>query len=103
MKAYEGNLKALGQIQVGLDAKLTEIASCENLVELYSKNLDANRTNGKWLRRAVSRMYNKECTGEAIYVELVDAYQVADPSPEASVSMLPFYYSKGISQGSRIF
>lgn len=97
MKAYEGNLKALGQIQVGLDAKLTEIASCENLVELYSKNLDANRTNGKWLRRAVSRMYNKECTGEAIYVELVDAYQVADPSPEASV----FYATVLLQQGNK--
>ncbi|MGB0778256.1 MAG: hypothetical protein ACPGR7_09540 [Flavobacteriaceae bacterium] len=97
MKAYEVNLRALGQIQGGLDAKLTEIASCDNLVDLYSKNLAANQTNAKWLKRAVSRMFNKECTDAPIYVDLVDAYQTADPSPEASV----FYATVLLKQGKK--
>jgi Tfp pilus assembly protein PilF len=84
-RAYENNLKALSQVQVGCDSRLTTIASCDNLVALYSKNLEANRNNGKWLQRAVSRMYNKDCTDADIYVSLVDAYQIASPSPEASV------------------
>ncbi|MGB0837812.1 MAG: hypothetical protein ACPGRE_06905 [Flavobacteriaceae bacterium] len=96
-KAYETNLKALGQIQPGLDRKLTEIASCDNLIALYSKNLEANKSNGKWLKRAVSRMYNKDCTDAPIYVQLVDAYQVVDPSPEASV----FYASVLLKQGNK--
>lgn len=83
--AYEKNLIAMGQIQGNLDSKLTTIASCENLVALYSKNLEANKNNGKWLQRAVSRMYNKDCTDADVYVQLVDAYQIASPSPEASV------------------
>lgn len=84
-RAYENNLKALSQVQVGCDSRLTTIASCDNLVALYSKNLEANKNNGKWLQRAVSRMYNKDCTDADIYVSLVDAYQIASPSPEASV------------------
>jgi len=96
-KAYETNLNALGQIQPGLDRKLTEIASCDNLIDLYSKNLEANKSNGKWLKRAVSRMYNKECTDVPIYVKLVDAYQITDPSPEASV----FYASVLLKQGNK--
>ncbi|MFD1293470.1 tetratricopeptide repeat protein [Lutibacter holmesii] len=84
-KIYQQNLKALMQIESGLDSRLSSISTCENLIPLNKKNFDAHKADPVWLRRAVSRMYNKECTDDPFYDTLVEAYVKADPSPQASV------------------
>lgn len=82
---YQKNLTALVQIESSLDAKLSSISTCENLIPLNKKNFDSHKEDAVWLRRAVSRMYNKECTDDPFYDTLVEAYVKADPSPQASV------------------
>lgn len=76
----EAVLKNIGIIGGGLDAKIEELLTCERLVPLYRRDFDANRSNGQWLKRAVSRMYKKECTNDSLYEELVEAYANAEPS-----------------------
>ncbi len=84
-KVYQQILTNLTIVQTGLDAKLTEISTCENLIPLYKKYFDEKNADPVWLKRAVSRMYNKECTDDPFYDTLVEAYVKADPSPNASV------------------
>jgi len=84
-KIYQQILTNLTIVETSLDAKLTEISTCENLIPLYQKYFDEKQNDGVWLKRAVSRMYNKECTDDPFYDTLVEAYVKADPSPNASV------------------
>ena len=84
-KIYQQILTNLTIVETSLDAKLTEISTCENLIPLYKKYFDEKQNDGVWLKRAVSRMYNKECTDDPFYDTLVEAYVAADPSPQASV------------------
>ena len=84
-KIYQQILTNLSIVETGLDAKLSAISTCENLIPLNKKNFEVNKNNGVWLKRAVSRMYNKECTDDPFYDTLVEAYVHADPSPQASV------------------
>ncbi len=84
-KIYQQILTNLTIVETGLDAKLTEISTCENLIPLYKKYFDEKNSDPVWLKRAVSRMYNKECTDDPFYDTLVEAYVKADPSPNASV------------------
>ncbi|REE80542.1 tetratricopeptide repeat protein [Lutibacter oceani] len=84
-KIYQQLMTNLSIVEGGLDQKLASISTCERLIPFNRKNFDANKTNGVWLKRAVSRMYNKECTEDPLYDELVEAYVHADPSPNASV------------------
>lgn len=84
-KIYQQNMTALEQVESGLDAKIAEISTCENLIPLNKKYFAENKDDAQWLRRAVSRMYNKECTDDPFYATLVEAYVHADPSPEANV------------------
>ena len=72
-------------VEGGLDQKLAAISTCERLIPFNRKNFEANKTDALWLKRAVSRMYNKECTDDPLYDQLVEAYVHADPSPQASV------------------
>lgn len=82
---YQQNLGALVQIESGLDSRLSSISTCENLIPLNKKNYESHKDDPIWLRRAVSRMFNKECTDDPFYDTLVEAYVKADPSPQASV------------------
>lgn len=95
LRAYSVNSKALGQVEAGLDQIIVELSTCERLIPLYTRDFPANKTNAKWLKRAVSRMYNKECTDDPLYETLVEAYVAADPSPEASVFFASILYKKG--------
>ncbi len=83
LKAYTVNSKALGQIEGGLDAIIEEISNCDRLKPLYARDFEANKNNEKWLKRAVSRMFNKECTEDALFEKLVRAYAEASPSADA--------------------
>ncbi len=83
--AIEQTLTNLELVEAGLDAKLAAISTCDNLIPLNKKYFEENKKNGVWLKRAVSRMFNKECTDDPFYDVLVEAYVHADPSPQASV------------------
>ena len=83
LRAYNINSKALGQIEGGLDKMIIDLATCENLIPLYKRDFEANRTNETWLKRAVSRMFYKGCQSDPLYADLAKAYAEASPSPEA--------------------
>jgi tetratricopeptide (TPR) repeat protein len=92
---YQQILTNLSLVETGLDAKLSAISTCENLIPLNKKYFESNKTNAEWLRRAVSRMYVKECTDDPLYAKLVEAYVHADPSPQASVFYAGILSDKG--------
>jgi tetratricopeptide (TPR) repeat protein len=66
-----------------LDAIISEIATCERLVPLYKRDFEANKTNTTWLRRAVSRMFNKGCQEDSMYETLAKAYAESAPSADS--------------------
>ena len=79
---YESYLTNYDKIGGSIDSKLGQLANCENLIPLYKKGFETNKTNAVWLKRAVSRMYNKDCTDDPLYVELVKAYDATEPSAD---------------------
>jgi tetratricopeptide (TPR) repeat protein len=83
LNAYEINSRALGTIEGGLDAIITEIATCDRLVPLYKRAFEENKGNAVWLRRAVSRLFNKECQDDPMFETLAKAYAEATPSPDS--------------------
>ena len=82
-RAYTINSRALGTVEGNLDAIISEIATCERLVPLYQRDFEVNKSNAVWLKRSVSRMFNKGCQSEPLFEVLVRAYAEASPSPEA--------------------
>jgi len=82
-RAYTVNSTALGTVEGGLDAIISEIATCVRLIPLYERDFEANKSNAVWLKRSVSRMFNKGCQEEPLFEKLVRAFAEASPSPEA--------------------
>ena len=94
-KIYQQILTNLNIVEGGLDAKLASISTCENLIPLNKKYFEEKKNDKIWLKRAVSRMYAKECTADPFYDTLVETYVKADPSPQASVFYAGILMKKG--------
>ena len=76
----EVNTLAISQIINNLNVMISSEASCDNLVTLYRTNFDSNRFDEKWLSRALRQMNVKECSGDPLFVELVEALHAVSPS-----------------------
>lgn len=83
--SYNSYLAAYDQVSGSIDSKLGILANCENLIPLYTKDFETYKTDAVWLKRAVNRMYNKECTDDPLYIKLVKAYDATAPSADTKV------------------
>jgi tetratricopeptide (TPR) repeat protein len=77
---YQASIDAYEKISGSIDTYLGQLANCENLIPLYAKDFEIHKNDAVWLKRAVSRMYNKECTDDPLYIKLVKAYDETAPS-----------------------
>ena len=83
-RVYETNTLAFSTFSGNLDAMIAKESSCENLIPLYRKNFDANKSDSVWLNRAASRMDAKECSDDPLFVELVEALHAIKPSSNSA-------------------
>lgn len=94
-KVYQDYLKNYDVILKSIDVKIGTIADCENLIPLYKKNFETNKSDAVWLKRAVSRMYQKECTEDPLYENLVKAYDAVNPSAETKIYLVAILMKNG--------
>jgi secreted protein containing tetratricopeptide repeats len=71
-------------IAESIDAKLGQLADCQNLIPLYTKNFEANKTNEEWLRRAAGKMSDKDCTKDPLFVKIVTSLHNVKPSANSA-------------------
>ncbi|SFZ93055.1 hypothetical protein SAMN05428642_1021154 [Flaviramulus basaltis] len=83
-RSSESYLKAYDQISDGIDKKLGDRANCDNLIPLYQKDFEENKTNALWLQRAAGKMSEKECTDDPLFFKLVNAYHELSPSANSA-------------------
>lgn len=101
LKAYTTNSSALGTVEGGLDAKISALATCERLIPIYTKDYEANKENGVWLKRAVSRMYNKGCQTDPLFKKLAKSYADVTQSSDAYNFLASVLKDNGDSAGAR--
>jgi tetratricopeptide (TPR) repeat protein len=83
-RAYNINSNAIGTFLSNLDAIIAKEATCENLIPLYKRNFEANKSDVIWLKRAASRMDSKECSDDPLFVTLVEALHALEPSADSA-------------------
>ncbi|AEK22377.1 Conserved hypothetical protein [Capnocytophaga canimorsus Cc5] len=86
-KALENARKRMDnyeKISESVDGKLGQLADCPNLIPLYTKGFDENKSNEEWLRRAAGKMTDKDCTSDPLYVKIVTALHNLSPSASSA-------------------
>lgn len=85
------------KISSSVDAKLGKLADCDNLIPLYQKNFEAHKTDVAWLKSAAGRMDAKDCTGDPMFVKLVEALDQLEPSASSKYYLGSLYEEQGNS------
>ena len=93
--SYNSYLENYETIGGSIDSKLGILANCENLIPLYTKDFETFKNDAVWLQRAVSRMYNKECTDDPLYIKLVKAYDETAPSADTKYFVASLLFKQG--------
>lgn len=83
-RIYNVNSNAIGTFLSNLDAIIAIEATCENLIPLYQRNFEANKTDAIWIKRAASRMDSKDCSDDPLFVTLVEALHTLEPSADSA-------------------
>ena len=83
LRSYNSFSENYGKISGSIDSKLGALADCENLVPLYEKNFEAKKGDIEWVKRAVGRMFAKECTDSPLFRQLFEAQLALEPSASA--------------------
>lgn len=79
------NSESYGKIAGSVDSKLGALADCENLIPLYERSYEAKKGDVTWVKRAVGRMFSKDCIDDPMFKKLFEAQLKLDPSADAYV------------------
>ncbi len=83
LKSYNSYSENYGKISGSIDSKLGALADCENLIPLYEKSFEQKKNDIDWVKRAVGRMFTKECTDDPLFRKLFEAQLALEPSASA--------------------
>lgn len=86
LKADKRELKTLTDVSNNMEVTLAPLATCEILVDMYTKNFEEKKADLKWLQRAAKLLKKKECTSEEVFFNIAIALYELDPSaPSAAL------------------
>tara|TARA_R110002049_G_scaffold155557_3_gene320466 strand:- start:79 stop:1470 length:1392 start_codon:yes stop_codon:yes gene_type:complete len=94
------NSEKYGIVANNMDVKLGSLADCENLIPLYEKNFDSKQNDLDWVKRAVSRMFNKECLDSEMFKKLFERQLAMEPSANAYVYSAALKLKDGDKSGA---
>ncbi len=83
LRVATNNSETYGKIANSIDSKLGGLADCDNLIPLYEKNFENKKGDVNWVKRAVGRMFSKECTDDPLFRKLFEAQLALEPSASA--------------------
>ncbi|WP_445381238.1 tetratricopeptide repeat protein [Robiginitalea sp. IMCC43444] len=83
LKSYNSYSENYGKIAGSIDSKLGALADCENLIPLYQRSFEEKKGDIAWVKRAVGRMFAKECTDDPLFRKLFEAQLALEPSASA--------------------
>ncbi|NND14768.1 MAG: hypothetical protein HKN89_00410 [Eudoraea sp.] len=83
LKVATTNSVSYGKINESIDSKLGALADCGNLTPLYQRNFEEKKNDINWVKRAVGRMFSKDCTDDPLFRQLFEAQLALEPSADA--------------------
>ena len=99
-RAATVNSESYGKIAGSIDSKLGALADCGNLIPLYEKSFESKKGDVTWVKRAVGRMFSKECTDDPLFSKMVEVQAELDPSADVYVYLGTLKSKSGDSKGA---
>ncbi|MGL5914132.1 MAG: hypothetical protein ACRCZB_08195 [Bacteroidales bacterium] len=93
----EKNGKDVKQVRETLDEIFLRcgVASCENLISLYTSRFDENKDNVEFLEKLVNILSANQCNTNNLYFEASEALFKAKPSAQAAMGLAQTFKQQG--------
>ena len=83
LKSYTSYSTYHGKILNSIEVKLGDLADCQNLIPFYENTFAKKKDDVLWIKKAVGRMFNKDCLETHTFQKLFDTQLQLDPSADA--------------------
>ena len=103
IKSYNSFLKAYNQINKGMEKDLGDRGNCENLIPLYENSFEINQNDGKWLSRAMNRLYVKQCDDSSLFIKIVQKKNELEPNASTAYYLGTIKDKQGNSSEALVF
>ncbi|MGB5691855.1 MAG: hypothetical protein WBM43_04525 [Flavobacteriaceae bacterium] len=100
LKVATTNSESYGKITGSIESKLGALADCDNLIPLYQKGFDTKKGDVDWVKRAVGRMFSKDCTDDPLFSKMVEVQAELDPSADVYVYLGTLKSKNGDNKGA---
>lgn len=100
LRSYTSYSENYGRISSSIEVKLGALANCDNLIDIYQKNFMDKKEDVVWVKKAVSRMFNKKCMEAPMFKKLFDQQLHLDPSADAYLYSGILKIKEGDTQGA---
>lgn len=87
------NAEEIGQYMTNVEALFAPYASCDELVNIYSKKFDANPDDIDLLKKITGIMRKKGCTEQELFFKTSEQLHKLDPSPSTAFLMAQMCYN----------
>ena len=81
--------------KVNVELLFGPVATCDDLIKIYSARFDENKENTDWLKRGTRLMDRKDCTKDPLFVKMAETLHNLEPSAESAYAMGKMMVSKG--------
>ena len=92
----EKELDTLSDVKNNLYKTIGPHATCEKLIDLYTRSFDLYKEDIEWMKRAAKLLYKKECTDSDIFFSISEELYKLDPSPFSAYKMGISAYKRGL-------
>lgn len=82
-------------LQMSLDQIISNVGTCEDLLAQFKPYLATNKTDKEWLNKAEKALRAKKCTGDPIYIEILEYLYKLDPTLDVAKRLSSYYYGSG--------
>lgn len=72
------------KIKESIDTKIGTRADCDNLIPLFTKKFDENKTDASWLKMAAQRLSAKKCTSGDLFFKITESLHDIEPSAKSA-------------------
>ena len=92
--AKKQNLQAIKDNLVAMFVQ-SGVADCESLQNIYGPQVEANKADSSFLKKAITILKMMKCTESEAYFRASEYMYAIDPTADAAVGVAAMYYKKG--------
>lgn len=92
--AKKQNLQAIKDNLVAMFVQ-SGVADCESLQNIYGPQVEANKADSSFLKKAINILKMMKCTESEAYFRASEYMYAIDPTADAAVGVAAMYYKKG--------